>query len=79
MNELLFLYSELLIFLVGAFLYGFLTRELHRNPMVARGTGRSACWPRRWRFGTSDHSLTSWARFLLELIDGWLVWGRYSM
>jgi len=37
MNEALFLYAELLIFLVGAFLYGFLARELHRNPMVAAG------------------------------------------
>lgn len=37
MNEALFLFAELLIFLVGAFLYGFLARELHRNPMVAEG------------------------------------------
>ena len=34
MAEILVLYAELLIFLVGALLYGFLSRELRRNPQA---------------------------------------------
>lgn len=37
MIEELALYAELLIFLVGTFLYGFLTREVLRNPSIYAG------------------------------------------
>ena len=37
MIEELVLYAELLIFLVGTFLYGFLAREVLRNPSVYAG------------------------------------------
>jgi hypothetical protein len=35
--EELGLYAELLIFVIGTFLYGFLTREIIRNPTINGG------------------------------------------